>query len=109
MNQDQAKRDNKHKVDLTFLPSAACIEEARVWAFGALKYDRDNWKTLWGDSTVEVVMASLLRHAFKILDGENVDKESGCLHAAHIRCNAAMLIEYLAQTAQPHLQEVKDD
>ena len=61
---------------------------------GAEKYDRNNWKKLWGDQTVEVVMASLLRHAFAIQKGEMLDEESGLPHAAHIRCNAAMLIRY---------------
>jgi hypothetical protein len=89
-----AKRDNKDKPDLSLLPAKACFEEARVWGFGAEKYGRSNWRKLWGDSTVDVVMASLLRHAFAILDGELTDKESGLSHAAHIRCNAAMIIEY---------------
>jgi hypothetical protein len=60
---------------------------------GEKKYGRDNWKKLWGDKTVEVVMASLLRHAFAILDGEERDPESGEYHAGHVRCNVAMLIE----------------
>jgi len=91
---NQASRFNTGKIDLALLPAAACQEEARVWMMGEEKYGRDNWKKLWGDQTITVVMASLLRHAFSILDGETVDSESGLDHAAHIRCNAAMIIEY---------------
>ena len=92
-----ARRDNDGKIDLTFLPVKACAAEAAVWAFGAQKYGRDNWKKLWGETTTNVAMASLLRHAFAILEGETHDDESGLPHAAHIRANAAMLIEHLDQ------------
>ena len=92
-----AKRYNQSKIDYTLIPTSAQAEEARVWAMGATKYGRNNWKQLWGDKTVEVVMASLLRHVYAILEGEVIDIESGHQHAAHIRCNAAMLIEYFSQ------------
>lgn len=95
---DDAKRYNQGKIDLTFLPVEACKAEARVWMKGGDKYGRDNWKKLWGDQTTNVVMASLLRHAFAILDGEILDSETSEYHAAHIRCNAAMLIEYYSRT-----------
>lgn len=94
---DKAKRFNQDKIDLSLLPTIACKEEAKVWMFGAEKYGRVNWKKLWGDDTVNVAMASLLRHAFAILDGEVNDKESGLDHAAHIRCNAAMILEHRAK------------
>ena len=89
-----AKRYNEGKVDLTLIPTKAQRAEARVWMLGEKKYGRNNWEKLWGDKTVPVVMASLMRHATAILDGEATDQESGQFHAAHIRCNAAMLIEY---------------
>src|SRR3990167_2470473 len=89
-----ALRDNQNKLDFTLLPVAACEAETKVWMHGAKKYGRTNWRKLWGADTVDITMASLLRHAFAILDGESRDKESGEYHAAHIRCNAAMLIEY---------------
>ena len=91
---DKAKRFNAGKVDLTLLPVAACKAEARVWMKGAEKYGRKNWEKLWGEDTTNIVMASLLRHAFAILEGETVDPETQEYHAAHIRANAAMLIHY---------------
>ena len=89
----KADRFNEGKVDLSLLPAKACRAEARVWMKGEIKYGRDNWRKLWGDDTTRVVMASLLRHAFAILEGEKLDPETGEPHAAHIRCNAAMLLE----------------
>lgn len=91
---DTAKRFNEGKVDLTLLPVAACRAEARVWMGGEKKYGRSNWRKLWGNKTIDVAMASALRHMFAILDGETNDPESGEYHAAHVRCNMAMLIEF---------------
>lgn len=90
----KAKRFNKDKIDMSLLPVEACLQEAKVWQLGEKKYGRDNWKKLWGDDTIQVAMASLLRHAFAILDGQINDPETGLDHAAHIRCNAAMILEY---------------
>lgn len=92
---EHALRDNKKKVDLTLLPLIACEEECKVWMFGAVKYGRNDWRKLWGDKTIETANASLLRHALAINEGEIYDKESGLPHAAHIRCNAAMILEYI--------------
>jgi len=92
---DKAKRFNEGKVDLTLVPTKALKAEARVWMLGEKKYGRNNWEKLWGSDTVNLVMACLLRHAYAILEGEDYDKESGQPHAAHIRANAAMLIEHL--------------
>ena len=95
-----ATRYNDNKPDLTYLPKIACEQEALVWEFGAKKYSRNNWKKLLGDKTYEVANASLLRHAFAIANGELIDKESGLPHAAHIRCNAAMILEYQMKTEE---------
>ena len=102
---EQAKRFNSGKVDLSLVPVAATIEECRVWMGGQQKYGRANWKKLWGEDTTNVAMASLLRHAFAILDGQEKDEESGCYHAAHIRCNAAMLLEYYDRREKEKLKE----
>lgn len=90
----QAERHNSSKVDLSYIPVEATIQECKVWEFGGQKYYRNNWKKLWGDDTPNVVLASALRHMMAILDGEEIDEESGCYHAAHVRCNMAMLLEY---------------
>ncbi len=94
---DEAKRFNTGKVDLSLLPEVAAYEECKVWMFGEKKYGRSNWKRLWGTKSVEVATASLLRHAMSLASGELLDGESGLPHAAHIRCNAAMILEYMAQ------------
>ncbi len=90
-----ATRHNQGKPEFSLLPTKACEEEARVWAFGSKKYGRSDWRRLWGNDTVNTVCDSALRHIFAMLDGETHDPESGLLHAAHVRCNMAMIIEHL--------------
>lgn len=91
---DKALRYNEGKVDYTLIPTDALEEEARVWMMGEKKYGRDNWEKFWGHDTTNVIMQSLMRHACAILSGDMIDKESGLHHAAHIRCNAGMLLRY---------------
>jgi len=97
MEEKVAKRFNTDKIDFTLVPVDALEEEAKVWMMGEKKYGRSNWATLWGDKTVEVVMQSALRHCNAILKGERVDDESGLQHAAHVRCNMAMLVRYFRE------------
>lgn len=101
---DLAKRFNQGKIDYTLLPVDAMRAEAKVWMMGEEKYGRSNWHKLYGENTVEEVMKSLLRHAFAILEGEHLDPESKEHHAAHIRCNAAMIIRFYNQ----HIMEKQD-
>jgi hypothetical protein len=91
----RAKRFNEGKVDLSLLPTEALRQEAMVWMSGEKKYGRDNWKSLWGADTMSVCLASALRHMLGMMDGELVDQESGLPHAAHVRCNMAMILEYM--------------
>lgn len=103
----RASRFNAGKINFTLLPVDALAEEAKVWMSGRIKYPREdrgttklklgNWEQLWGEDTVETALSSLLRHAFAIQSGEWIDEETKHQHAAHIRCNAAMLIRYYNQ------------
>jgi hypothetical protein len=91
MKKEQGKRFNEGKTPLHLLYPESLEAEARVWELGEKKYGRDNWKKGMPWTTI---IGCLLRHAFAIMKGEDIDKESGELHAAHIKCNAAMLIHY---------------
>jgi len=85
-------RDNKGKLDLTLCPSELIIGAARGFTHGMDKYCRDNWRLGGKNLSVNSVMASLLRHAYKYLDGQNNDYESGLSHLDHIACNVAILL-----------------
>lgn len=87
------KFDNE-KPMIAYIPAEALLEEAKVWSFGAKKYGMWNWSK--GLAYTRIVSA-LLRHTIEIMKGNDVDEESGQLHAAHIRCCAGMLIYFYQQ------------
>lgn len=64
---------------------------AATMAFGASKYDTDNWKK--GMPAVEC-LNSASRHSLALARGEIEDKESKCKHAAHLAVNA-MFADYM--------------
>ena len=56
----------------------------RVLMYGADKYAVDNWKK--GLDKREI-LDSLQRHVAALIDGQEVDPESGEHHIGHIMCN----------------------
>lgn len=86
----KAERFNTGKPKLSFnLLSAEANEgEARVWEYGATKYARGNW--LKGCPWTEAA-DSLLRHTSALLNGEDIDPESGLPHADLAHCSAKIL------------------
>ena len=87
----RAVRHNSDKLRYDLIPPLANRECAKVWTKGLDKYPAGNWEKgmPWSE-----VIASALRHLEAIRLGEDIDQESGCLHAAHLQCNAQMLTEY---------------
>jgi len=88
------KRLDAGKAPMGLIPARAEFAEAMVWGQGAEKYGLHNWRA---GMTVTRILGCLQRHLAAIKEGEDYDKESGQPHAAHIRCNAAMLIEFLGR------------
>ena len=80
---------DKAKVDL--LSPIAMIGTADILTFGAKKYAEHNWRKGMKWSRC---IASMLRHTFKFMMGEDLDPESGLPHVDHIACNAMFLQEY---------------
>ena len=103
-----ALRYNSGKTDFTLLPVDALEAESNVWMMGMEKYGRNNWEKLWGDETKNVVMQSAMRHMMAILSGEDIDNETGQPHAAHVRCNMAMLIRYYNETEKSNEDKKQD-
>jgi hypothetical protein len=79
------------KPPISLIARSAIEAEARVMAFGARKYGRDQWRKGFRWSRL---IDAALRHVFAIADGEDFDPETGELHAAHARCCLAFLIEH---------------
>lgn len=84
-----ADRKNQGKAQIHFIPREAIEDEAAVFEFGSKKYSVGNWMSP-PYFPREVLIDCVLRHAFKMAAGEDIDPESGLPHAGHIRCNMAM-------------------
>ena len=91
-NKQQADRFNKGKPRFSLVSPIAHEELAKVLTMGAQKYAPYNW--MKGLPFMEVI-DSLERHVNAFKRGENMDKESGLHHMAHVMCNAMFLIEYI--------------
>ncbi|CAL9959710.1 dATP / dGTP pyrophosphohydrolase [Vibrio phage D148] len=89
-DQGQALRYNSGKPELSFLLSAphAMTGLAEVFAEGAKKYPRNNWKKGFPK---DQLVDSLLRHLMSYQNGEEVDEETGCCHLDHVLWNAMAL------------------
>ena len=88
----QAMRFNAGKPELSYILSAPYAIEglAEVFAFGAVKYARDNWKK---GLPQEQVCDSLLRHLTSYMNGEDLDPESGMHHLNHVLWNALIMAD----------------
>ena len=86
--------EGKPRMDL--IPPEGLFEIAKVFTYGADKYDDWNWcKGLrWGRT-----VAASLRHIFQWIGGEDDDKETGLSHLAHAGCCMMMLISMIERGA----------
>lgn len=84
-------RYNSGKLRYDLIPALANREYAKVWTQALGKYPEGNWEK--GMPWTEVI-ASAMRHLEAIRLGDDIDIESGLLHAAHLQANAAMLTEF---------------
>jgi hypothetical protein len=73
------------------LPFFALEEVAKVYGYGANKYNPNNWRAgyPWSWS-----VSALFRHITSFLKGESVDPESNCHHLAHATFHLFLLMEY---------------
>lgn len=88
-----AVRADGGKMDWSLMPWEAVEEINKVLEFGSKKYSSQNWRNGSGFSWTRV-LSSLLRHTFAWARGEDLDKESGLSHLAHMGCNVIFLIYY---------------
>lgn len=68
------------------------IEVAKVWAFGADKYEKHNWAYV--DNAIDRYSNALIRH---MLEGDGTDQESELLHASHVAWNALARLYFIIQ------------
>lgn len=83
----KVKRD-ENKPPIHLIPPEAIEGMAKVFAFGANKFDVDDWQN---NGTVRERTGSIMRHTLAIAKGEFIDPESGLPHAYHVMAQAAMV------------------
>lgn len=78
----------KPRADL--LPPIALLQVARVFGYGACKYDDYNYRNGLGH---ERIYAAAQRHLLSWWSGEEYDPETGESHLAHAACSVLMLMD----------------
>ena len=88
---NKALKFDTGKAPVSLIPVEAILGEADVFSFGATKYGKHNFR-LGMDHTR--VLDAAMRHILAIINGEDIDPESGRPHWAHARCCLAMYAYY---------------
>lgn len=92
MGQETAGRFSAGKIRHDLMAPWALNQIAKVYTYGTIKYDDDNW---WkGLRWKKDVFGCILRHVWKWFRGEKCDDESGLHHLAHAAWNCMALMEY---------------
>lgn len=71
----------------------ASLAVAEISTFGAQKYAWNGWEAV--DDGVARYSDAMVRHLFKEGSGENIDPDSGLLHAAHTAWGALARLELI--------------
>lgn len=80
---------DKEKTRINLIPPGFVVGVGDVLTFGARKYDAHNWMR---GIKFSRILDALDRHVWKgIAMGEDLDPETGILHAYHAACNLAFL------------------
>lgn len=80
-------KHDQGKAPISLIPSVAILGMAQVFAFGAKKYGKHNFRK--GMDHTRVLDAAV-RHLLAVMNGEDTDPESGHPHWAHALCSIAM-------------------
>lgn len=79
------------KPQLHLIPPAGNEEQAKALALGAAKYGERNW--MRGQVRMTVCLSALKRHVDRILDGEDIDPESGAHHLGHVMAGCSIMLD----------------
>ena len=87
MSQEGGTKHDNNKPSISLVPSSFILGIGSVFNFGGAKYGLHNYRQGLKHSRC---IDAAIRHLLAILDGEEVDNESGLLHIHHAGCSLAM-------------------
>lgn len=85
-------KNDQEKPRVELLPAAPLLGIAQVLTFGAKKYAAHNWR---GGFEYSRLLGAIGRHFLAILEGEDIDPESGLPHVDHLGCEVLFLSEQM--------------
>lgn len=89
----EASHHDTGKIGLQFILAMPGLDQvAKVGDYGAKKYDQ--WNYVKGMPWTKL-LGSCSRHLASFIRGEDLDKESGLPHLAHLAYNALILLGYM--------------
>ena len=81
---EKALRFNAGKRKWSLVHYKSLEPMVEVLEFGALKYAPKNWQK---PMELDEILDSMQRHLAALMDGEELDPESGLPHIGHLMCN----------------------
>lgn len=84
------------KISLTRVPTTALVEFAKAGTYGNFMYDPFNWREKDKKIALTVYIDAILRHAFRLMDGEDLDPDSLVSHWGHIGQGSAVAIDAIS-------------
>jgi len=91
MSTDPKKAAGEQKPQLQLIPPALNRETAIALSLGASKYGPWNWR----QNRVEMMtyLGAIRRHIDCIINGEDIDPESGAHHLGHIAAGCGIMLD----------------
>ena len=90
-NLDPKKAAGAQKPQLQNIPPELNRQVSQALECGAIKYGPWNWR----DNNVELMtyLGAMKRHIDAIIDGEDIDPESGAHHLGHVTAGCAIVLD----------------
>lgn len=89
MEKDEVKPAAPGKPSISLIPREAILEMAKAFDYGTGKHGRYAFRD---GVEFSKLLDAAMRHLLAMTDGEDVDEESGALHAACAMSNLSMLV-----------------
>lgn len=91
MNADPKAACGQAKPQLQLIPPAFNVEVSKALELGAAKYGAWNWR----EHRVEIMtyLGAMKRHIDCLINGEEMDPESGAHHLGHVAAGCAIVLD----------------